>query len=45
MVFLKQAKQRGIAFNDSESRFDDLGVYLFSFAEEARAFVDDYYYQ
>ena len=45
MVFLKQAKQRGIAFNDSESRFDDLGVYLFSSAEEARAFVDDYYYQ
>jgi hypothetical protein len=45
MVFLKQAKQRGIAYNNSESRFDNLGVYLFSSAEEAKAFVDEYYYQ
>jgi hypothetical protein len=45
MVFLKQAKQRGIAYNNSESRFDDIGVYLFSSAEEARAFVDEYHYQ
>lgn len=45
MVFLKQAKQRGIAYNNSEARFDDIGVYLFSSAEEANAFVDEYYYQ
>jgi hypothetical protein len=43
MVFLKQAKQRGIEFSDAEARFDDLGVYLFSSAEEAKAFVDEYY--
>lgn len=45
MVFLKQAKQRNIAYNNAEARFDDLGVYLFSSADDARAFVDEYYYQ
>jgi len=45
MVFLKQAKQRGVSYNNSEARFDDLGVYLFSSAEEALAFVDEHYYR
>ena len=45
MTFLKQSKKKGISFNTLESRFDDLGGYLFSSAEKAMAVVDEYYYR
>jgi hypothetical protein len=41
MVFLKQAKQKGIAYENAEARSGNPGVYLFSSAEKAGAFVDE----
>ena len=39
---LMQAERRGVPQNGSAARFDDLGLYLFPTAEEARAFVAQY---
>jgi hypothetical protein len=41
--FLKQAERRGVPQNGSAARFDDLGLYLFPTAAEARAFVAGYH--
>jgi hypothetical protein len=41
-LFLGQAERRGVPHNGSASRFDDLGVYVFSSVEQALMFVDDY---
>jgi len=40
--FLNQAERRGVPQNGSAARFDDLGLYLFPTAQEARAFVAQY---
>lgn len=40
--FLKQAERRGVPQNGSAARFDDVGLYLFPTAAEARAFVAQY---
>jgi hypothetical protein len=42
-LFLMQAEQLDIPYNGSASRFDDLGVYVFSSVEQAQLFVDEYY--
>ena len=42
--FLDQAERLGVPHNGSAARFDDLGVYLFNSALQARAFVDDLYF-
>ena len=40
--FLNQALRQGVAHDDSATRFDDLGLYLFPTEKEARTFVDSY---
>ena len=40
--FLNQAEREGVPQNGSAARFDDLGLYLFDNAEEAKVFVDIY---
>ena len=40
--FLNQAERKGMPQNGSAARFDDLGLYLFSTAEEAKSFVQIY---
>jgi len=40
--FLNQAERAGVPQNGSAARFDDLGLYLFSTAEEAKSFVQFY---
>ena len=40
--FLNQAERRGVPQNGSAARFDDLGLYLFTTPEEAKAFVARY---
>lgn len=42
-LFLSQAETRGVPHNGSASRFDDLGVYVFSSVAQARLYVDEYY--
>jgi hypothetical protein len=42
-LYLSHAERRGVPHNGSVSRFDDLGVYVFSSVEQALLFVDDYY--
>jgi hypothetical protein len=40
--FLNQALRNGVPHNGSAARFDDLGLYLFDTAEEAKVYVDIY---
>ena len=40
--FLDQAERKGVPQNGSAARFDDLGLFLFTTEEEARAFVQLY---
>jgi hypothetical protein len=40
--FLNQAERRDMPQNGSAARFDDLGLYLFPTAEEAKSFVQSY---
>jgi hypothetical protein len=40
--FLNQAERQGLPHDGSAARFDDLGLYVFATAEEAKVFVDLY---
>jgi hypothetical protein len=40
--FLKQALRRGVPYNGSAARLDDLGLYLFPTEEEAESFAASY---